>query len=102
MQQLLGKETKKPRLKTPANLWRKVKENHDAIENKLLAIVPTVDTKVLAKTQDLIARWMFSELDQAAQQQWKRVASEEHSIAIEEYNAGLNQESSMTPEDHQQ
>ncbi|KAH9480166.1 hypothetical protein JR316_0006764 [Psilocybe cubensis] len=101
IQQLFGKESKKPRLKTPVNLWRKVPENHDLIEAEIMAMVPAVDVKELAKTRDAVARRLFSSLDVEVQKQWKEIALEQHAKALKEHENYMTEGPSLSPEERQ-
>ncbi|KAH9484777.1 hypothetical protein JR316_0001679 [Psilocybe cubensis] len=89
LQQLLGKQSTRPRLKTPVNMWRKEKNNREAIEQELNSMVPPVETKHLAKTREEIARRLFKELSADEKRKWTVRASEEHKEAMEKYEADM-------------
>ncbi|KAH9474964.1 hypothetical protein JR316_0012063 [Psilocybe cubensis] len=102
LQQLVGKEPNRPRLKTPVNIWRKEKANRDSIEAEIEAMDPPVPVNLLVKTRDEIARRLFQELTLEEKKKWTKIASDEHSAAIAKYNADIDISGDLlTPEERQ-
>uniref|UniRef100_A0A8H8CFR3 Uncharacterized protein n=1 Tax=Psilocybe cubensis TaxID=181762 RepID=A0A8H8CFR3_PSICU len=104
LRQLTGKEACRPRMKTPANVWRKTQR--DAIDREYerqaalarLRGQPVKSSNKVAD-RDRIAREMYAALPKSEQERWKKVAKEEHEAAMEMYDG--DNELSTDPADRQ-
>jgi len=91
----------KPRLKTPANFWRKHHrtEIEDAVNWQAKAA--GVPKNKLAPLREKVASKLYSELGEAEKQHWAQLATQEHDIAMEKWNKEVNASPSTEPADLQ-
>ncbi|KAH9476587.1 hypothetical protein JR316_0010499 [Psilocybe cubensis] len=86
------KESQRPRLKAPVNVWRKSQREaiDRAYENEIARAKEQGETRAKANKaadRDRIARTMFQALSIQEQAQWKKAAQEEHDAAMEKFKA---------------
>lgn len=98
LHKLTGVSSQRPRLKTPANVWRKTARVEIDGVAKQKEGVPRAQKATL---HDQIAREMFAALSQEERQGWAEEAKEEHEEALKTWKRETEGSLSTSPEDRQ-
>ncbi|KAJ3489902.1 hypothetical protein NLJ89_g11484 [Agrocybe chaxingu] len=101
LRKLTGEAGKRPRLKTPANLWRR--SHRDEVEEavKRRAIAEGTSRKQLAALREKVAKEMLAIIPQEEKDEWAAQAKEEHDAAVEQWKNSLTAPLSTAPADRQ-
>lgn len=95
---LTGPSIQRPRLRSPANVWRKTQRAAIDKAVKLQGVVPRNEQ---VKVRDKVARGMFENLPIEERDQWAKQAKEEHEAAIEAWKNETQVTPSSEPADQQ-
>jgi len=101
LQKLTGTRASRPRLKTPANIWRKTHREQIEAEVQQQAIAGQIPKKKWASLREKIASQSFANLGHEEKEQWAQLAKDEHESAVELYEKELISPPSKKPEDLQ-
>ena len=95
---LTGPSIPRPRLRSPANVWRKTQRATIDQAVKRQGVVPRNE---LLKLRDKVAREMFENLPIEERDQWAKQAKEEHEAAVEAWKNDTQVTPSSEPADQQ-
>jgi hypothetical protein len=95
---LTGPSLPRPRLRTPANVWRKTQRTAIDQAVKRQGVVPRNEQ---VKVRDKVAREMFENLPIEERDLWAKQAKEEHEAALEAWKTETQVTPSSEPADQQ-
>lgn len=92
---------KRPRCKSPVNIWCKEPDSVKTIQAEWDRIVTTIDPGKRAAKRAEVASALFKTLSEEKQQYYTDRAKEEHKVALRKWNEALMGEVSTAPADRQ-
>ena len=101
LHKLTGASSQKPRLRSPANVWRKTQRKEIDSEVQKIIERALVPRNALAALRDRVAREMFEKLPQVEKAQWVEQAKEEHGAALAQWKKDNEGSYPDTPADRQ-
>ncbi|KAJ3490120.1 hypothetical protein NLJ89_g11466 [Agrocybe chaxingu] len=101
LHKLTGITLKRPRLKTPANVWRCSHRVEVETEVRHRAESEGTSGKQLAALREKVAKELYHKLSEIEKIEWMTQAREEHEAATAEWNAIINAPPSTAPADRQ-
>ncbi|KAJ3486924.1 hypothetical protein NLJ89_g11762 [Agrocybe chaxingu] len=101
LHQLTGLTEKKPRQKTPGNIWRQTHRDEVEAELKVRAIAGGITRKQLAALRETVAKDLFKQLPQEEKDEYAALAKEEHIEVLAQWEKDMHSLPSKAPVDRQ-
>ncbi|KAJ3490466.1 hypothetical protein NLJ89_g11430 [Agrocybe chaxingu] len=101
LHQLTGLTEKKPRQKTPANVWRRNHRDEVEAELRVRAIAGGITRKQLAALRETVVKDLFKGLPQEEKDEYTALAKEEHLEVLAQWEKDMRSAPAKGPADRQ-